>query len=168
MVQGDWKLVGDARPVRGSQNLYLFPLVIEPGKAATLDVSEERTETAAQKIAALWDETIQMYRDHSAVSANVKDALKKLSDQKSGLAETQRQLDEIMKQLKEISDDQARLRQNLDKVPSSSEAYKRYVKKFDDQETQIEKLQEQLKQKQSAAKAQQKALEDSAKRLTVE
>ena len=81
---------------------------------------------------------------------------------------TQRQIEEINRQLKEITDDQARLRQNLEKVPATSEAYKRYVKKFDDQETQIEKLQEQLKQKQAAAKGQQKTLEDSFKGLTAE
>ena len=60
------------------------------------------------------------------------------------------------------------MRANLREMPSTAEAYKRYLKKFDDQETQIEKLQDQLKQKQTAAKAQQKTLDDSFKGLTAE
>src|SRR5207247_11451390 len=113
-------------------------------------------------------DAIQHYLAHAAVSPKVKDALKLLSEQKAALSDTQKQVEEINRQLKEISDDQARLRQNLEKVPATSEAYKRYVKKFDDQETQNEKLQEQLKQKQTAAKAQQKTLDDSFKGLTAE
>src|SRR5262249_33510786 len=101
-------------------------------------------------------------------SEPVKTALRKLSEQKSALSETQRQLTEINSQLKEISDDQDRLRKNLEKVPTMSEAHKRYVKKFDDQETQIEKLQEQQKQKQILEKKQLKELEENVKGLTVE
>ena len=51
----------------------------------------------------------------------MKAALREPSEQKSVLAETVRQIEEIDKQLKEITDDQARLRQNLDKVPKESE-----------------------------------------------
>ena len=48
--------------------------------------------------------------------------------------------------LKEIAADQERLRANLEKVPPTSEAYKRYLKKFDTQESEIEQLQEAVKQ----------------------
>src|SRR5262249_28803272 len=168
LVPAEWHLIGDAKPVEGSQNLYRFPLAIEHGKAAMHSVVEERTQTVNEKVATVSEDTIQMYLAHAAVSPKVKEALKKLSEQKAELTDTQKQIEEINKQLKEISDEQARLRQNLEKVPSTSEAYKRYVKKFDDQETQIEKLQEQLKQKQSAAKGQQKMLDDSFKGLSAE
>ena len=62
--------------------------------------------------------------------------------------------------LKEIADEQARLRQNLEKVPATSEAYKRYVKKFDDQETQIEKYQADIKKLQATQHSQQKEFDD--------
>jgi hypothetical protein len=44
-----------------------------------------------------------------------------------------------------ITDDQARLRANLKEMPSSAAAYKRYREKFDDQQTQIENLQADIK-----------------------
>ena len=40
--------------------------------------------------------------------------------------------------LKQIETDQTRLRANIEKVPPASEAFKRYLKKFDEQETEIE------------------------------
>jgi len=164
----EWRFVGAAKPVEGSQSLYRFPLTVEPNRAATHTVTEERTDTAAVKVAALNGDAIAWYLAHAAVPLKVKDALKKLSEQKAALTATQRHVEEILAQLKEISDDQARLRLNLDRVPSRSDAYQRYVKKFDDQETQIESLREKLKQKQAAAKAQQDALEESFKGLTAE
>ena len=53
-------------------------------------------------------------------------------------------------------------------MPRDSAAYQRYLKKFDDQETEIEKLQEQVKKQQESAKQQQKEYEDYLAGLTVE
>ena len=47
-------------------------------------------------------------------------------------------------------DDQVRLRANLKEMPATAEAYKRYLKKFDDQETQIEDFQKKIKKLQDA------------------
>src|SRR5262249_56088650 len=40
---------------------------------------------------------------------------------------------------------QDRLRKNLREMPKEAAAYQRYLQKFDDQETEIEKLQKQVK-----------------------
>ena len=69
---------------------------------------------------------------------------------------------------KEITDDQTRLRANFEKVPPTSAAYKRYLEKFDAQETEIEKLQALIKAKQATEKAQAKELEDYIAALNVE
>ena len=42
------------------------------------------------------------------------------------------------RKLNDIVQDQTRLRANLREMPPTAEAYKRYLKKFDDQETEIE------------------------------
>jgi len=48
--------------------------------------------------------------------------------------------------LKEIAEDQDRIRKNIERTPKESEAFKRYLKKFDDQESEIEKRQSRLKE----------------------
>jgi hypothetical protein len=53
-------------------------------------------------------------------------------------------------------------------LPPSSEAYKRYLKKFDTQETEIEKIQDEIKQLQNTEKGQLKEYEDYLAGLTVE
>jgi hypothetical protein len=62
--------------------------------------------------------------------------------------------------LKVITDDQARLRANLKEMPSTAAAYKRYLDKFDAQETQIETLQAEIKKLLGIEFKQKKELED--------
>ena len=61
-----------------------------------------------------------------------------------------------------------RLRANLDKMPPTSAAYKRYLDKFDQQETEIEKIQKGIDEKQAAVKTQQAAYDDFLAGLSVE
>jgi len=70
--------------------------------------------------------------------------------------------------LKSITEDQARIRANLREVPLNSAAYGRYLKKFDTQETEIEKLQAEIKQHQSGAKQRATEYEDYLAGLSVD
>ena len=68
---------------------------------------------------------------------------------KGKLAAVTQELGQVNRSLQVITDDQTRLRANLKEMPSTAAAYKRYLEKFDKQETEIEKLQEQQKQLQA-------------------
>jgi hypothetical protein len=46
---------------------------------------------------------------------------------------------EVKRQLASILEDQTRMRANIRELPANSEIHKRLLKKFDEQETQIEK-----------------------------
>ena len=73
---------------------------------------------------------------------------------------TQRELAQKNQQLNDIVQDQTRLRANLREMPTMAKAYKRYLEKFDQQESEIEKLQADLKKLEATQHTQQKALDD--------
>jgi len=81
---------------------------------------------------------------------------------------TLRDLSHMNQQLKDITDDQVRLRANLKEMPPTAAAYKRYLEKFDKQETEIEQLRETIKQLQNTLLTQRKALDTYLVNLTVE
>jgi len=81
---------------------------------------------------------------------------------------TQREIQQQERQLKVIVNDQVRLRANLKEMPPTAEAYKRYLKKFDEQETQIEDFQKKIKTLQDAEHQQRKTFEDYLAGLDVE
>ena len=59
-------------------------------------------------------------------------------------------------------------RANMQRVPPTSEAYKRYLKKFDEQESEIERRQARMAKLQEAADQQRKAYDDYLANLNVE
>jgi septal ring factor EnvC (AmiA/AmiB activator) len=114
------------------------------------------------------DNQIRIFLNSPITSAKVKNGLKEALDLRWAVAKTQRDIGEQQQQLKVITDDQARLRANLKEMPSTAAAYKRYLEKFDAQETQIENLQADIKKLQGVAFKQQKDLEDYLAGFTAE
>ena len=114
------------------------------------------------------DDGIRFFVNSPVSSPKVKDALQKTLELKAAVNNAQRDLDDLNRQLKDITDDQARLRANLKEMPPTAAAYKRYLDKFDAQETQIEKLQEQIKKLQGDEAARRAAYEEYLSKLDVE
>ena len=105
----------------------------------------ERFDRAQERNEGRWNHRRQVYsvedRSEPATTPAVKAALEEAINLRSKWAQAQRDLQAVAKQLDEISKDQQRLRANLKELPPTAAAYKRYLEKFDAQETQIEKLQ---------------------------
>jgi hypothetical protein len=167
-VREDWRLVAPEKPSERSRDVYRFQVTVPAGKAYTLDVVEEQRRVDHLQLRNTDDPVVRVFLKSTVPSPALKASLEKMIGLKSKLTETQRDLTQAQGQLKEITDDQSRIRANFEKLPPTSAAYKRYLEKFDHQETEIEKLQADIKAKQSAAKAQTKEYEDYVTALNVE
>src|SRR5205823_14650734 len=91
------------------------------------------------------DNQIRFFVSQPVASAKLKQALGEVVEMKVALQKIQREIQEQQRQLNVITQDQARLRANLKEMPPTAAAYKRYLEKFDQQETEIEDLQKQQK-----------------------
>ncbi|HZT79672.1 MAG TPA: hypothetical protein VFA26_05610, partial [Gemmataceae bacterium] len=98
------------------------------------------------------DTAVKLFLNTTVASPKLKDALRKAVELRHRLHGTQTERAAVEKQLKDITEEQVRLRANLDKVPPTSAVYKRCLEKFDTQETEIEKFQAQIKQLQAKGK----------------
>ena len=67
-----------------------------------------------------------------------------------------------------ITGDQERLRKNLREMPSTAKAYKRYLEKFDQQETEIETYESQIKQLNGRADQERRDYEEYLANVNVE
>lgn len=161
------KLIGPAKPTERARGVYRFEVKVPAGKAAELEVIEERTIVQQVTLTNADDKTVLTYLSSAAASPAVREALKKAQELKGKLTTTQRAIARAERQLKSIVDDQARLRANMARVPKDSDAYKRYLKKFEDQETEIEKLQDEEKKLQTTAADQRLAYEEFLANLDV-
>jgi hypothetical protein len=160
-VRNDFKLVDEkAKPVEVASDVYRFELKVPAGKTETQVVAEERILNEQVALANFNDEQIRLFLNNPVTSEKVKQGLKEALDLRWAVAKTQREVAEQQKQLKVITEDQVRLRANLKEMPSTAAAYQRYLDKFDAQETQIEKYQEEIKKLQDTEFKQKKELED--------
>jgi hypothetical protein len=164
----DFALVSKDKPAERARDVYRFELKVAAGQGASQQVVEEKDVGSSITLSNSDDNTMRFFIAQPIVSEAVKKALGEALALKAKVDNARREIEQLQRQLKDITDDQARLRANLKEVPQTAEAYKRYVKKFDDQETQIEGLQKEIKSSQDAEFTHRKAFEDFLAKLDVE
>jgi len=166
--RSDFNLVSKDKPAERTRDVYRFEVKLPAGKSASQEVVEEQDVQTTVQLTNSDDNQMRFFLSQPVVSEAVKSALNKALELKGKLSETQRELQQQERQLKVIVDDQVRLRANLKEMPPTAEAYKRYLKKFDDQETQIEDFQKKIKALQDTEHQQRKTFEDYLGKLDVE
>jgi hypothetical protein len=159
-VRNDFKLVSDTKPVETASDVYRFQLKVPAGKTQTQTVTEERVINATVQLTNVDDNNIRHFIGQTITSDKVKKGLQQAMELRWATAKTQREIAELQRQLETIRQDQPRLRSNLKELPQTSEAFQRIVKKFNEQETQIEKYLADIKKLQGVEHTQRKAFED--------
>jgi hypothetical protein len=167
-VRNDWRLVTPEKPTERSRESYRFEVKVAAGKSLTVPVVEEQARVDQVALNSGDDRVVRLFLRSEVTSPKVKESLEKAVALRTRLTDTQRDLGQLQGQLKAITEDQARLRANFEKLPPTSAAYKRILEKFDTQETEVEKLQADIKKLQDQEKEQQKGYEDYLGSLTVE
>lgn len=116
------------------------------GAARQYPVTEEKQLVNKIEVSSLDEPTTALLLKTDTISPRLKAALARARESLGRLNDTRSRQRDVQAELSSITDDQARLRDNLAHLPATSAAYKRYLAKFDTQETEIEKLQAQLKE----------------------
>ena len=160
-VRNDFHLTDDtAKPAETASDVYRFEVKAPAGKTAVQAVTEERVLNEQIQLTNSNDDQMRFFLNSTISSPKVKEGLKQAIDLRFALGKTQRDRADLERQLKDVTDDQVRLRANLKEMPPTAAAYKRYLDKFDQQETQIEKFQADIKKSQDTESQQRKAYED--------
>jgi hypothetical protein len=161
-------LVGGEKPTETTERFYRFDWKVPAGKTVRKNVVEEREVPESTGANTSGNEEVKALIESPAASPGVKAALTKLLTLRTGLAATKTALTDMQERRKEIIDDQERLRANIARVPPDSAAHKRYLEKFDAQETQLEKLHDQIGARQAEEKKQTEELDRYVQTLTAE
>jgi hypothetical protein len=160
-VRNDFHLTDDTtKPAETASDVYRFEVKVPAGKTATQTVTEERVINQQIQLTNSNDDQIRFFLNQTIASKKVKDGLAEAINLRGAVNKTQREIGELQLQLKTITEDQARLRANLKEMPPTAAAYKRYLDKFDQQETQIEKYQADIKKMQETEHQQKKEFDD--------
>jgi hypothetical protein len=158
-VNNAFRLVGD-KPKETASDVYRFEVKVPAGGTKTQVVTQEQEVRNEYVLKSSGDEQVRWFLSQAVASPKVKEGLKEAMALRWATEKTRREIAELQRQLGTITEDQKRIRANLRETPSSSAAHKRYLEKLDQQETQIEKHQADVKKLQAQEHTQQKAFDD--------
>ena len=165
--QPEWTLSSPKEALERTRDAYRFAVPVSAGKSATLSVVETRTIEQSIALSNLASDQVALYMKNPVVTPAVKAALQKLADlqQKAAAAAAERAGKE--QRVKDISNDQSRIRANMDRLSQSSDLYKRYVKTLSDEEDELAKLNDDIAKLRDAEAVQRKAVSDYIQTLEV-
>jgi len=167
-VRPNWTVVGEKRLAEGSTRCCQYTVKSAAGSRTPQPVSEERVVPKKESVAEISEDRAKVILASPAVNAAVKESLQKAVAMRTGLEQTVLTLKDLRAQAKEISEEQARLRTNMDKLPQTSELYKRYLDKLDKAESGLEKVQGQVKESEGEERKAKKEYEGFLEKLNVE
>ncbi|MEN6546299.1 MAG: DUF4139 domain-containing protein, partial [Armatimonadia bacterium] len=143
-LRQDWKLIEPKEADERTRSAYRFRVPVEAGKTAKLTVVEELPQI--QEIALVSTSVAQtrLWIAQTELSEKLRAALQKLATLQDEAAALSQQRAEKETRIKEIEQEQSRIRANMKELDRASELYKQYVEKLTKQETEFEALRGQI------------------------
>lgn len=140
-----WELFDTPKPVETTEVQYRFEIQIAAGGSETLKVQQEmvRGETFALLSADLGD--LQFYSQSGPIPPAVREALAEALRRRQAIASTEEKIRQLRREIADITQEQERIRANMETVSEDSQYHTRLLAKLDDQETRIEQLQEEAR-----------------------
>lgn len=167
-IQNGYELVEPAKPSEKAKDEYRFEVDVPAGKTAEFKTVSERTYSETAALLNTNIDTLLVYSRNEKISPQLKAALEEVVKRRNAVTDIQRQRQALQDQVKNISDDQDRIRRNMDSLPRDSDLFKSYMAKLTAQETQLENLRQQIAKLQDAESTANKALSDFVQNLNIE
>lgn len=165
--QYNWELVLPEGEIEATQTHYRLLLQVPAGELGTLAVIMEAPRYESLRLVDLYRDQVLYYAENSELPENVREAFAELASLRGAIEETQRAIDELERQRQVFLQEQERLRENLQRVPSGSDLAERYLEKLGEQEDGIEDLLEEMEDLREALGVRQAALSDFVAELNI-
>lgn len=143
-IDAGWTLVAPEQPAEKTRDQYRFAIEAKPGEPTKLVLREQQPVTESVAVNDLKDDAIALYLSAKSLSNEVKVALAEIQKRKRELLDLAQQHDRLQSRLASISQEQTRIRGNMAQLDRNSELYARYIKKFGQQEDEVETLRKQV------------------------
>jgi len=166
-IEPQWKLVSPKEPTEKTRDTYRFAVTTKPKEKAELKIEEEQTFKQGLSIDGLNDDTIRIYLVANVISEPIKEALREVIRRKGELAELNNRKQQLEQEIAAIGQEQDRIRKNMQTIGKNSDLYNRYVKKFTDQEDQVEKHRDAIRELVGQITKAQQALDEYLKGLKI-
>jgi hypothetical protein len=138
-LQG-WTLIKpDTKGVELSEGNYRMAFQLPGGEATqVIEIVQEQTQLEELQLLDGDADQIKVFAQAKEFDAKTREALTKILQLQQAVAEAERRTKKIDSDRQQIVQEQARLRENLARVPANSDLQRRYLATLDKQETELE------------------------------
>jgi hypothetical protein len=137
-----WSLVKpEPKGVELSEGNYRITFQLPGGEQTqTFEIVQEQTQQQELRLVDGSADQIRVYAQSREFDAKTREALVKVLHLQHAVSEAQRQVTQADAERQQIVQEQARLRDNLARVPANSDLQRRYLATLDKQETDLEAI----------------------------
>jgi hypothetical protein len=138
----NWSLTKpDVKGIELSEGYYRVPFQLPGGdQTQVFEVAQEQTQRQELRLLDTNSEQIKVFAQATEFDAKTREALTRILQLQQTVGEAERRLGQIDAERQQIVQEQARLRDNLGRVPANSDLQRRYLATLDKQETELEAL----------------------------
>lgn len=131
----------DAKGIELSEGYYRIPFQLPGGDVTQVaEVAQEQTQHQELRLLDTGGDQIKVFAQATEFDAKTREALTKILQLQQTVSEAERKLAQIDTERQQIVQEQARLRDNLGRVPANSDLQRRYLATLDKQENDLEVL----------------------------
>jgi hypothetical protein len=151
-----WTLTSpDVKGIEISEGAYRIPFELPGGdQTQAFEAVQEQTQHQELRLIDSVSDQIRVFAQAQEFDARTREALTRILQLQQAVSEAERKVTQVDAQRQSIVQEQARLRDNLGRVPANSDLQRRYLASLDRQETELEAI---AKRRDDAEKAVQAA-----------
>ncbi|MBX3501157.1 MAG: DUF4139 domain-containing protein [Alphaproteobacteria bacterium] len=136
-----WKLTKPVNPDIGQiEGKYRVPFDLKGGEVYSFEIVQEQTVSQQLALVSADVEQVRYFARAREFDQKTRDALGRLIQLQGAVVAASKVLGELDGQRQRIVQEQARIRDNLGRVPSGTDLHRRYLATLDRQETELEAL----------------------------
>ena len=167
-IRSDWELVEPAKGVEKTRDLYRCRTEVPAGKTEAVRFVERRNVSQSIMLSNISTDNIEFYLRQSRISSALKQALQKLAGLQAALAEVRAKRVDRERRVKEITEEQNRIRENMKAVARPSDSYSMWEGKLVQQEKELDRLRLEIEELRADEMKKQGEINDFIAKLNVE
>ncbi len=170
-VRQSWTLVQTQTPAESSASYYRFRLDAKPKTTTEFTVRAETPQLTTYGISNITPEQVTIWLKEKSIDPEVEKALSAIMAKKAEINDLQRKAANLEEEQSGIFRDQARVRDNLQRLGRTTEEdalRQRYVRQLNEQENRLGEIKTEQAKIESARAAAQKQLDDMIEKLTLD
>jgi hypothetical protein len=139
-ARSGWNLTGAVKPEETTASLHRFLVDVKPGDSAKLEVEEMHPENSTIMLSNLNSDLIVLYEQQKVLRPELDKSFRQILNQKNEIADFDAQINNRQQEMNNISNDQARVRENMKALKGSAEEkalVQRYATEMNSQEDRL-------------------------------